>query len=80
VTENVEKQVEPQFIRGRNSMMKTMKAYKWLLMCSAILLLGAFILRYVQLSKPVSQWLGGIELLFAIAMGIAFGWKATQSE
>jgi hypothetical protein len=60
--------------------MEVTKSYKWLFIWSAVLLLVAFIVKFVPMSKPVTQWVGGIELLLAAATGIAFGIVAFRKE
>ena len=60
--------------------MELMKTHKWLFIWSAMFLLVAIIVKFIPLSKPVTQWVGGIELLLAIATGIAFGIAAFRKE
>jgi hypothetical protein len=60
--------------------MELIKSHKWLFVWSAALLIAVFIVKFIPLSKPVTQWVGGIELLLAIATGIAFGIKALRKE
>jgi hypothetical protein len=60
--------------------MELMKSHKWLFAWSAALLAAAFVIKFIPLSKPVTQWVGGIELLLAAATGIAFGIAAFRKE
>jgi hypothetical protein len=57
-----------------------LKTYKWLLLSSAALVILACILKFVPLSKPLTQVCGLIELLLAIVTGVAFGTKATKKQ
>jgi hypothetical protein len=58
--------------------MELMKSYKWLVIWSVTLLLVAFIVKFIPLSKPLTQWVGGIELILAVATGVAFGIKTVK--
>jgi hypothetical protein len=60
--------------------MELMKSYKWLVIWSATLLLVASIVKFIPLNKPLSQWVGGIELFLAVATGIAFGMKSLNKK
>ncbi len=60
--------------------MELLKSHKWLFAWSAILLLIAFIVKFIPLSKSMTQLTGGIELVLAIATGIAFGITASRKE
>lgn len=43
-------------------------------------MLAAFVIKFVPMSRPATQWVGGIELLLAAATGIAFGIVASKKE
>lgn len=58
--------------------MEYLRNYKWLFVWSAFLVILVLTLKTIELSKPVIQLVGVIELLLAIVTGIAFGWKATK--
>ena len=60
--------------------MELIKTYKWLFIWSGFLLLAACVVKYSHLSKPMTQAAGLVEMLLAIAIGIAFGIKATKKE
>jgi hypothetical protein len=55
--------------------MELMKSYKWLVICGATLWLAALLVKFIPMSKPLTQWVGGIELMLAISLGIAFAVK-----
>jgi hypothetical protein len=60
--------------------MEVKKSHKWLFVWSAVLLLVAFIIKFIPMSKPVTQWVGAVELLLAVATGIAFGIVTFRNE
>lgn len=60
--------------------MELLKSYKWLVVWSATFLLAASIVKFIPLSKPLTQWVGALELLLAVATGIAFGLKTFNKE
>ena len=60
--------------------METLRSYKWLFVWSAFLIVLVLALKTIQMSKPMIQLVGVIELLLAILTGIAFGWKATKRD
>lgn len=78
--ESAEKTFGNHRIRSTDGYMDFLKSYKWLLVWSALFLLVAAVVKFIPLSKPLTRWVGGIELLLAIATGIAFGIKALQTE
>jgi hypothetical protein len=55
-----------------------MKSYKWLLLWCVALLVLACTVKFMHASKALTQLIGLIELLLAIATGIAFGIKAAK--
>ena len=60
--------------------MEYLRSYKWLVVWSAFLVVLVIALKSIQMSKPVIQLVGVLELLLAILTGIAFGWKATKKD
>ena len=58
--------------------MELLKSHKWLFGWSAFLIILALVAKNIPMSKSVAQLVGVIELLLAIATGIAFGWMATK--
>ena len=60
--------------------MENLRSYKWLFIWSAFLIVIVLALKTIQMSKPMIQLVGVIELLLAILTGIAFGWKATNRD
>ena len=60
--------------------MENLRSYKWLFVWSAFLIVLVLALKTIQMSKPMIQLVGVIELLLAILTGIAFGWKATKRD
>lgn len=58
--------------------MDFIKSNKWILLWSTALVIGVCILKFTHLSKTMTQVSGLIELLLAIATGVAFGILATK--
>jgi hypothetical protein len=58
--------------------MDFIKSHKWILMWSAAILILACVVKFTHLSKTMTQVSGLIELLLAIATGVAFGILATK--
>lgn len=54
------------------------KAQKWLLVGSGALLVLAVVIRRVPMSEKMTMAVGLIELILAIAAGIAFGFAASK--
>jgi hypothetical protein len=53
---------------------------KWLLGWTGVFILGAALLKQVQLSETTSVALGLVELLLAIATGVAFGLAVSRQN
>jgi NADH:ubiquinone oxidoreductase subunit K len=56
------------------------KRTRLLLIVSVTLLIAAFAIKRVQLSEKVSMIVGLVELLLAIAIGVAFGLASRAEE
>lgn len=58
--------------------MELLKTHKWLFGWSAFLIILALVVKNIPMSKSVTQLVAVIELLLAIATGIAFGWMTAK--
>ncbi|MEW6128292.1 MAG: hypothetical protein AB1757_14730 [Acidobacteriota bacterium] len=58
--------------------MELLKSHKWLFGWSAFLIILALVVKNIPMSKSVTQLVAVIELLLAIATGIAFGWMTMK--